>query len=137
MKERHDMTEDEYNERYSDIAALRCYVYLQLGIQFGKVPYITEPIVSVSDMKAAEQKAEWLSLDALIPRLISVMEALPFKNQYEESSLVVDEVTGTSTTLSGEQLAYYFVHKTPLGRPLPLEQPVSRSCRPLQGGDGH
>jgi hypothetical protein len=111
MKERHDMTEDEYNERYSDIAALRCYVYLQLAIQFGKVPYITDPIVSVNDMKTAEQNAEWLSLDALLPRLISVMESLPFLNQYEESSLVLNPVTGANTTLNGEQLSYYFVYK--------------------------
>jgi hypothetical protein len=111
MKERHDMTEDEYNERYADIAALRCYVYLQLGIQFGTVPYITDPIVSVSDMKTAEQSAEWLSLDALIPRLIGVMESLPSLKQYEESSLVLNPVTGASTTLSGEQLSYFFIYK--------------------------
>lgn len=111
MKERHDMTEDEYNERYSDIASLRCYVYLQLAIQFGRVPYVTTPIVSISDMKEMESKAEWLSTDELLPRLISVMESLPFLNQYEESSLVLNPVTSASTTVSGEQLSYYFVYK--------------------------
>jgi hypothetical protein len=111
MLQRHDMTEDEYNERYSDIAALRCYVYLQLGAQFGKVPYITTPIVSVKDMKNLEQSAEWLSLDQLIPRLITVMEGLPFMKPYEESQLIYNEVTGAYNTVSGQRLSYYFVHK--------------------------
>ncbi len=35
---------EEYNQRYSDVAALRCWLYLQLGTQFGNVPYITDPI---------------------------------------------------------------------------------------------
>lgn len=111
MLERHDMTEDEYNERYSDIAALRCYVYLQLAVQFGRVPYITEPIISVSDMKEAAVKAEKLDLTELLPRLIQVMEGLPFLEPYEESPLVFDDVNNTQTTVNGERLSYYFIHK--------------------------
>ena len=109
MLANHDLEQDEYNERYSDIAALRCYVYLQLAAQFGTVPYITEPITSVADM--LNTKVEKLDIDALLPRLIAVMESLPFLEPYEESPLVYNEVTSSSTSLNGELLANYFVHK--------------------------
>lgn len=108
MMANHDLEEDEYNERYSDIAALRCYVYLQLAAQFGTVPYVTEPIYSVEDMLSAQ--VEYLSIDELLPRLIAVMESLPFMEPYEESLLVNNPESGT-VTLNGEQLKFYFVHK--------------------------
>jgi predicted ABC-class ATPase len=41
MKAEKKMTELEFNQRYSDIGALRSFIYLQLGIHFGRVPYVT------------------------------------------------------------------------------------------------
>ena len=41
---------DEYNQRYSDIGAIRSWVYLQLGIHFGNIPYVTDPLEQVSDL---------------------------------------------------------------------------------------
>ena len=38
------MTEEEFNQRYSDIGALRSFLYLQLGIHFGTVPYVTKSL---------------------------------------------------------------------------------------------
>lgn len=110
MRDRHDMTDDEYNERYSDIAALRCYVYLQLAAQFGEVYYITEPIASVADMQKFSSSKP-ITLTELLPQLIQVMENLPFMNPYEESPLVYNDVNQSATTLSGELLSFYFVHK--------------------------
>lgn len=114
MLAHHDLSEDEYAERYSDIAALRTYVYLQAAAQWGKVPYITEPIVTTDDMQAALQTAPWYDIDALLPKLIETMEGLPYLEPYEESPLVINTVsstTGTSTSVDGQLLYYYFVHK--------------------------
>ncbi|HEV2831529.1 MAG TPA: RagB/SusD family nutrient uptake outer membrane protein, partial [Hanamia sp.] len=48
-------SQDDYNQRYSDVGAIRSWVYLQLGIQFGNVPYITDPIDNIDDVKDASK----------------------------------------------------------------------------------
>jgi hypothetical protein len=96
------MTQDEYNERYSDVAALRTYVYLQLGIHFGKVPYITGPIVSPDDLK--QYKGKELELGVLIDSLIVGMEKLPTLEDYKASKLV-------QSSLDGYSLKPFFVNK--------------------------
>ncbi|MDL2243805.1 RagB/SusD family nutrient uptake outer membrane protein [Bacteroidales bacterium OttesenSCG-928-J19] len=98
------MVEEEYNERYSDVAALRCWVYLQLGLLFGEVPYITEPIISLDDLD--KYKDNTMSLDELIPELIRVMEATPSFPElkpYESSNLI--------QTIDGYSLARFFLDK--------------------------
>lgn len=109
MYDRHELNRDDYYERYADITALRCYVYLQLGAQFGKVPYITTPIVDAGDMKAFQSQATWLDLDELIPRLIQSMEILPTLENYERSPLV--NYNNAAVTLDGEIMSYYFCNK--------------------------
>ena len=47
------LNESEFKQRYSDIGALRSFLYLQLGIHFGEVPYVTSPIENVDDVKNA------------------------------------------------------------------------------------
>src|SRR5690606_21690051 len=44
MRAENKFTPEEYNQRYSDIMAVRSWVYLQLGVHFGRVPYITDPL---------------------------------------------------------------------------------------------
>ena len=109
MLKRHDMTQDEYDERYSDIAALRDYVYLQLAAQFGRVYYLTEPIASVQDIKKVSGAP--ISIDELLPLLIADMESLPTLKDYEESPLVTDPTTNGSVTLDGQRLSFYFAPK--------------------------
>ena len=42
----------DYQERYSDIGALRCWLYLELGIQYGdQVRYVTDPLATLDDLK--------------------------------------------------------------------------------------
>lgn len=96
------MTMPEYTERYSDVAALRTWVYLQLGTHFDKVPYITTPIVSLSDMDQYKNSA--LELDVLIDSLIICMEKLPTLDDYRDSKLI-------KSTLDGYSLAPYFINK--------------------------
>ncbi|MDR3227103.1 MAG: RagB/SusD family nutrient uptake outer membrane protein [Prevotellaceae bacterium] len=88
------MNKAEYSERYSDVAALRTWVYLQLGIHFGRVPYITAPTVTLSDLD--KNNASELDLDALIVELISCMEALPTLENYKSSPLIQNNVDGYS-----------------------------------------
>lgn len=66
------MTQDEYNERYSDIGAIRCWLYYR-RVQFGTIPYITDPIISIND--AVVNQENMLDLDNLIPELIQFMES--------------------------------------------------------------
>lgn len=96
------MTKDNYDERYSDVAALRTWVYFQLGIHFGSVPYITKPVVSASDMEPYKDKD--LKLDVLVDSLILCMEKLPTLENYKASKLV-------QSTIDGYSLAPFFINK--------------------------
>ena len=83
----HRLTQDEYSERYSDVAAIRCWTYLQVGMYFGKVVYVTQPTVSVEDALKLEKQKK-MGLDELLPLLIECMEGLPTLEDYQNSSLV-------------------------------------------------
>ena len=109
MLGRHDLSQDEYAERYSDVQALRCYVYLQLAAQFGNVYYLDEAITNLSELQAYQSTAKTISIDELLPKLIDCMEAVPTLDDYEQSALVID---GTdAVTLNGQTLKHYFVPK--------------------------
>lgn len=88
----------EYNERYSDIATLRCWLYLQLAIHWGQVPYVTEPLASVDDLKNLEG-APVLSLQEMVRELIAVMEKLPSHELYALNSTLNANIDGYSTNL--------------------------------------
>lgn len=94
MLKNNKLTGAEYSEVYSDIGAVRCWLYYQLGVQFGTIPYITKPLVSIKDVVSA--KENMLDLDALIPELISFMEKLPTLEDYTNSELIDGTVDGVS-----------------------------------------
>jgi len=96
-------SQDEYNQRYSDIGAIRSWVYLQLGIQFGNIPYITDPLANIDDVKD-ESKFPKVTFDDLLDKLISFTEALPYKKPYMEGSSLVISVDGYNT-------AKFFINK--------------------------
>lgn len=75
------MTEDQFNQRYSDIVALRSFLYLQLGIHFGEVPYVTGSLKNVDEVKSAANFPR-LPFTVLLDSLIRVTEAIPFKELY-------------------------------------------------------
>ncbi|HET9570319.1 MAG TPA: hypothetical protein VFP20_02795 [Bacteroidales bacterium] len=105
MLENNRLIQAEYDERYSDVAALRTWIYFQLGIQFGKIPYITQPLVTIEDLN--KYKDNELTLDQLIPELIRCMENLPTLENYKGSKLV-------QQSLDGYSLAPYFISKRTL-----------------------
>lgn len=96
MKASFKLDEKNYHQRYADIAALRSWVYLQLGIHYGTVPYITEPLETVDD---ALDPANYpmTTLDELVDKLIAFMEALPYKDTYSEDISLYTTVDGYST----------------------------------------
>jgi hypothetical protein len=96
-------TKDEYNQRYSDIGAIRTWVYLQLGIHYGSVPYITEPIENLEDVKNLS-KFPRLPFNQLLDKLVTFTEGLPYKNLYAEGSSLVITVDGYNT-------AKFFINK--------------------------
>ncbi|UKT64217.1 RagB/SusD family nutrient uptake outer membrane protein [Pedobacter mucosus] len=75
------MSVDDYNKHFSDVGALRSWIYLQLGIQYGSVPYITEPVENVEDVKNLSTFPR-ISFEELLTRLIDFTEKLPYKEVY-------------------------------------------------------
>ena len=96
MVAQHKMTVDQYNQRYSDIGALRSWLYLQLGIQYGTIPYVTDPIVNLDDLNNVS-KYPRIALMPLVNILVSFMESLPFKMPYPSGSSLLTTVDTYST----------------------------------------
>src|SRR6185436_12108608 len=101
---------DEYNQRYSDVAAIRTWVYLQLGIHFSKdaqgtigIPYITNPLKSIADLKN-EANYPYLPFRQLLAELIKTMEALPTKELYTTNTTLI-------TTVDQYRTNKFFIHK--------------------------
>jgi hypothetical protein len=94
MLKENKLTQPEYDERYSDVAALRCWIYLQLSNLYGKVPYITEPIIALEDVN--KYKSNELAPKELVEELIRVMENLPTLENYRLSKLISGEIDGYS-----------------------------------------
>ena len=90
------LTQDEYDERYSDIGALRCWIYLQLLNIYGSVPYITEPLVNLSDVEAHMGAEHRKNADQLLPELIAFMNSLPTLEDYIYSDLINGSPNGYS-----------------------------------------
>ncbi|MGQ7945616.1 RagB/SusD family nutrient uptake outer membrane protein [Flavobacterium sp. WC2509] len=96
-------TQSQYDQRYADIACIRSWIYLQLGIQYGTVPYITQPIVSLEDVKDAS-KYPRLSFDQLLEELVKFTEGLTYKKDYDATSSLL-------VTVDGYYTAKFFINK--------------------------
>jgi hypothetical protein len=89
-------TQSQYEQRYADVACIRSWIYLQLGIQYGTVPYITEPITTLEDVKDIS-KYPRLSFNQLLDELVKFTEGLTYKKQYDATSSLVVTVDGYYT----------------------------------------
>lgn len=76
MLDQNKMKAEEYNQRTADVIALRTWVYLQVGIHFGQVPYTTTTVENMADLSTLNA-APKLSLQNLVKELIKTMEAIP------------------------------------------------------------
>ncbi len=81
MVDDHRISVDEFNKHYSDIGALRSYIYLQLAVQYGFIPYITDPVESVDEIKNLSEYRRY-NLDEIVDKLIDFVEKLPYKEVY-------------------------------------------------------
>ncbi len=97
------MNDAEFSQRYSDIGALRSFLYLQLGIHFGQVPYVTSSLKNVDDVKNASNFPK-LSFDVLLDSLINFTERLPFKEVYPAG-------TNLNITVDGYPTQKFYVNK--------------------------
>ncbi|MFT3737830.1 MAG: RagB/SusD family nutrient uptake outer membrane protein [Breznakibacter sp.] len=94
MYDKKIISREEFNPRYSDVVAVRCWAYLQVALHFadpekGGVPYITEPLDNVD---AVSEKAlaqySYLDLSTMVDTLLNTMEAIPYKKKYTDSDLL-------------------------------------------------
>ncbi|HVG15967.1 MAG TPA: RagB/SusD family nutrient uptake outer membrane protein, partial [Chitinophagaceae bacterium] len=89
-------TEDEYNQRYSDIMTVRSWLYLQLGIHFGSVPYVVNPLAHIDDVRNASQ-FERITFPSLLDSLVNAMKSIPFKEEYTSTSTLRTPIDGFPT----------------------------------------
>ncbi len=97
------MTEAEFNQRYSDIGALRSFLYLQLGIHFGEIPYVTSSLKNVDEVKNTANFPR-LKFNILLDSLISFTAALPYKDFYPSGS-------NLNLTVDGYQTQKFYINK--------------------------
>lgn len=81
MADQGKLAQEDYIQRYSDILTVRTWLYLQLGIHFGQVPYFTETIESVDEIQQLNELRR-LSFDELIDRLVLDVQDIPYKSAY-------------------------------------------------------
>lgn len=81
------ITAVEYQPYYSAIGAVRSWLYLELGIQYGNVPYVTAPLENVDDVNNPNNYPR-LSFDQLLDSLIQFTEALPTKDYSTDKSFM-------------------------------------------------
>ncbi|MFD2036471.1 RagB/SusD family nutrient uptake outer membrane protein [Belliella marina] len=103
MREENRIGVGEYEQRISDIVAVRSWVYLQLGIHFGTVPYVTSTITSINDVNNPSLFPR-LQFDALLDQLINTVEGLPYLDIYPNN---IDLTFGTD----GYATAKFFINK--------------------------
>lgn len=76
MREQKQLDVSQFYQRYTEILFLRSWIYLQLGIHYGSIPYVTDALSDVNDLKD-QAKFPKLSFDELLTRLIAETEAIP------------------------------------------------------------
>ncbi|MDR6337218.1 hypothetical protein HNQ91_000240 [Filimonas zeae] len=97
------LSTEQFQQRYGDVVALRSWVYLQAGIQFGTVPYITDALETVDAVKD-ESRFTRLGLERLIDTLIKTTDSIPYKDPYTATTSLVTIVDGYNTSK-------FFIHK--------------------------
>lgn len=100
------MTEVEFTQRYSDIGALRSFLYLQLGIHYGEVPYVTSSLKNIDEARNASLFPR-IPFNVLLDSLINFTETLPYKNIYPAGS-------NLNITVDGYQTDKFYINKKTL-----------------------
>jgi hypothetical protein len=105
------LDDNQYYQRYSDIGVLRCWLYLQLGIQYGNIPYITDPISTVNDLNNESQFPK-ITFDQLLDKLIAFTEAIPKPYLAQNTSTTSPTlVVANSNYILKDGVFKFFIHK--------------------------
>src|SRR4051794_13989791 len=97
MLQQNKFKQDEFNQRYSDVGAVRSWLYLQLGIHFGQVPYVTDPLESIEQVQD-QSKYPVLPFNQLLDSLISFTQSLPYLLPYPPGSSQLITVDANNTS---------------------------------------
>ena len=109
MLENNQISPEQFNERYSDVVAIRSWTYLQVSLHFadpdkGGVPYITKPLNDIESLdQAALSQFPYLDLTTMIDTLLGAMEAIPFTGITNDQGLI--------TTMDGFNTRLMFIDK--------------------------
>ncbi|TDH26585.1 RagB/SusD family protein [Segetibacter sp. 3557_3] len=110
MRQKNALNELDYNQRYSDIACLRSFLYLQLGIHYGQVPYVTDALETVTDANDISRFPR-LTFDVLLDSLINFTDKIPFKEVYPPDPTTTTTSTSLNYTLDAYQTQRFFINK--------------------------
>jgi hypothetical protein len=100
------ITQDQFNQRFSDVTALRSWIYLQLAIQFGKIPYVTKQLVKLGDLNDATN-FPMMTIDQLLPVLLQTVQSLPYLTDY-----TLSPNSTLASSISGYNTLKMFINKT-------------------------
>ena len=111
MHQKKLLDDNQYYQRYTDIGILRCWLYLQLGIQYGSVPYVTDPIANINDLADAT-KFPKLTFDQLLDQLIAFTEAIP-KQYLDQNTSVLSPtlIMATGSYPIKDGVSKFFIHR--------------------------
>ncbi|WP_437919704.1 RagB/SusD family nutrient uptake outer membrane protein [Sphingobacterium sp. LRF_L2] len=96
MQKENRLSQNEFAQRYSDIGALRSWIYLQLGIHYGTVPYITENVQDPIDLTTINKKDK-IGFDVLLDSLVTFTSNLPTLEAYSTGSSLLLNIDGIYT----------------------------------------
>ncbi|QKJ29764.1 RagB/SusD family nutrient uptake outer membrane protein [Mucilaginibacter mali] len=102
----------DYQQRYSDIGALRCWLYLQVAIQYGTIPYVTDPVSNLTDLNDAT-KFPRLTLDQVIDKLATFMnDPVRYLDTYSTTDPITASASSSlNATVDGQTTSLFFINK--------------------------
>jgi len=111
MRQKKLLADADYYQRYADIGILRSWLYLQLGIHYGNIPYVTDPIANINDLADAS-KFPRLTFDQLLDKLIAFTESLPKQYLDQNTSAACPNlIMATGTYPIRDGVSKFFIHR--------------------------
>lgn len=119
------LSKSDYQERYLDIGALRCWIYLQLGTMYGdNVIYVTDPIASLDDLKD-KSKFPSMKFQDLITTLLKFMtdgatlingttKHYPYTTYSASNPITGSTNSSLNTSVDGFATNLFFINKNAL-----------------------
>jgi hypothetical protein len=107
------MRQDEYNQRIADVKAVRAWLYLQLGIHFGSVPYVTDPLETVESLKD-DSKFPRIAFNDVLDKSIADIKDGFLEVYTTTTSTTGSTSTSLNTTVDGYATNLFFINKRTL-----------------------